>query len=46
MLNKLSLPDEVDENKLRKLKYLISSYKIVSGDSSFGVIMWTAHYVL
>jgi len=29
MLNKLYLPDEVDENKLRKLKYLISSYKIV-----------------
>ncbi|KIM27971.1 hypothetical protein M408DRAFT_70480 [Serendipita vermifera MAFF 305830] len=28
MLNKLSFPDEVDENKLRKLKYLISSYKM------------------
>lgn len=29
MLNKLYLPDEVDENKLRKLKYLVTSYKIV-----------------
>lgn len=29
LLNKLYLPDEADENKLRKLKYLMSSYKMV-----------------
>ncbi|CAG8695864.1 13337_t:CDS:2, partial [Acaulospora colombiana] len=28
ILNRLYLPDETDENKLRKVKYLLSSYKI------------------
>jgi hypothetical protein len=42
MLNKLHLPDEVDENKLRKLKYLIGNYRIVRNihlASKFGVRM-------